>query len=153
MNEESSPGEPQLGDCVDGQILVAVGLDFTFTEILPSHQELFQLLDQWLTSIRTYSFENRFGTEANLWDELEDCGYEIGEGEIEDSVKAKTLKLYDVWVANESLPDALLQVQNRVQEFAKIALELIPPGLHPTAKTNPAPKALIELIAKLEEPE
>lgn len=153
MNEAASSGEPQLGDCIDGQILVAVGLDFTFTEILPSHQELFQSLDQWLTHIRTYSFESRFGTEANLWDELEDCGYEIGEGEVEDPVKGKILKLYDVWVTTESLPDALLQVQNRVQEFAKIALELIPPGLHHTVKANPEPKALVELIAKLEEPE
>jgi hypothetical protein len=151
MNEESSAGEPQLGDCVDGQILVAVGLDFTFTEILPSHQEMFQSLDQWLTGIRTYSLENRFDTDAVLWNELEDCGYEIGEGEIDD--KGKVLKLYDVWVATESLADGLLQVENRLQQFKKTALEIIPQGLHPIAQSNPEPKAIIELIAKLAEPE
>jgi len=151
MNEESSAGEPQLGDCVDGQILVAVGLDFTFTEILPSHQEMFQSLDQWLTGIRTYSLENRFDTDAVLWNELEDCGYEIGEGEIDD--KGKVLKLYDVWVATESLADGLLQVENRLQQFKKTALEIIPQGLHHIAQSNPEPKAIIELIAKLAEPE
>jgi hypothetical protein len=151
MNEESSPSEPQLGDCVDGQILVAVGLDFTFTEILPSHQELFQSLDQWLTGIRTFSLENRFNTDAVLWNELEDCGYEIGEGEIDD--QGKVLKLYDVWVATESLADGLLQVENRLQQFKKTALEIIPQGLHPIAQSNPEPKAMIELIAKLAEPE
>jgi len=151
MNEESSASEPQLGDCVDGQILVAVGLDFTFTEILPSHQELFQSLDQWLTGIRTFSLENRFNTDAVLWNELEDCGYEIGEGEIDD--QGKVLKLYDVWVATESLADGLLQVENRLQQFKKTALEIIPQGLHPIAQSNPEPKAIIELIAKLAEPE
>ena len=151
MNEEASPSEPQLGDCVDGQILVAVGLDFTFTEILPSHQEMFQSLDQWLTGIRTYSLENRFDTDAVLWNELEDCGYEIGEGEIDD--KGKVLKLYDVWVATESLADGLLQVENRLQQFKKTALEIIPQGLHHIAQSNPEPKAIIELIAKLAEPE
>ncbi len=151
MNEASSAGEPQLGDCVDGQILVAVGLDFTFTEILPSHQEMFQSLDQWLTGIRTYSLENRFDTDAVLWNELEDCGYEIGEGEIDD--KGKVLKLYDVWVATESLADGLLQVENRLQQFKKTALEIIPQGLHHIAQSNPEPKAIIELIAKLAEPE
>jgi len=151
MNEESSASEPQLGDCVDGQILVAVGLDFTFTEILPSHQELFQSLDQWLTGIRTFSLENRFNTDAVLWNELEDCGYEIGEGEIDD--QGKVLKLYDVWVATESLADGLLQVENRLQQFKKTALEIIPQGLHPIAQSNPEPKAMIELIAKLAEPE
>jgi hypothetical protein len=151
MNEEASPSEPQLGDCVDGQILVAVGLDFTFTEILPSHQEMFQSLGQWLTGIRTYSLENRFDTDAVLWNELEDCGYEIGEGEIDD--KGKVLKLYDVWVATESLADGLLQVENRLQQFKKTALEIIPQGLHHIAQSNPEPKAIIELIAKLAEPE
>jgi hypothetical protein len=151
MNEESSASEPQLGDCVDGQILVAVGLDFTFTEILPSHQEMFQSLDQWLTGIRTFSLENRFNTDAVLWNELEDCGYEIGEGEIDD--QGKVLKLYDVWVATESLADGLLQVQSRLHHFKNTALEIIPRGLHPIAQSNPEPKAIIELIAKLAEPE
>lgn len=151
MKNEPSPDEPQLGDCVDGQILVAVGLDFTFTEILPSHQELFKGLDQWLTGIRTYSLEDKFSTDAVLWDELEDCGYEIGEGEIQDG--GKTLRLFDVWVATESLPTALIQIQNRLQQFEKIALEIIPSGLHHTVKSNPEPKAIIELIAKLAEPE
>ena len=94
MSDESD--EIKLGDMVDGQTLVAVGIDFTFTEIITSHQAAFKALDEWLTGIRTYDLEDSFDTDAILWDELEDCGYEIGEEDIVE--ETKKIKLYEVWV-------------------------------------------------------
>ena len=40
MNDDSPSDGIKLGDIVDGQTLVAVGIDFTFTEIIESHQAL-----------------------------------------------------------------------------------------------------------------
>lgn len=57
---EPSNHEPELGALENGQILVAVGLDFTFTDILASHDNLFKTLDQWLTGIRTFSLRRCF---------------------------------------------------------------------------------------------
>lgn len=146
---ESSNHEPELGALENGQILVAVGLDFTFTDILASHADLFKSLDQWLTGIRTYSMEDAFETDAVLWDELEDCGYEIGEGEVEDG--EKILKIYDVWVVADELPVALQNIERRINELSTQALRLIPPGLHGTAKALKEPAQIIELLAKTSE--
>jgi flavodoxin len=77
MSEDFPNDGIKLGDEVDGQILVAVGIDFTFTEIIESHQKLLKSLDEWLTGIRTYGLEDKLDTDAQLWDELEDCGYDM----------------------------------------------------------------------------
>ncbi len=52
MNDETPSDGIKLGDVVDGQMLVAVGIDFTFTEISDSHQAAFKSLDEWLAGIR-----------------------------------------------------------------------------------------------------
>jgi hypothetical protein len=53
MNDETPSDGIKLGDVVDGQMLVAVGIDFTFTEISDSHQAAFKSLDEWLAGIRS----------------------------------------------------------------------------------------------------
>lgn len=148
---ESSNHEPELGALENGQILVAVGLDFTFTDILASHAESFKTLDQWLTGIRTYSLEDAFETDAVLWDELEDCGYEIGEGEVEDG--DKILKIYDVWVPAEGLPEALKNIEALIADLKAQAIQLLPPGLHAATQNLKEPAQIIELLAKTSEPE
>ncbi len=149
MSDESD--EIKLGDIVDGQTLVAVGIDFTFTEIIDSHQTTFKTLDEWLTGIRTYDLEDSFDTDAILWDELEDCGYEIGE---EDSAEDnKKVKLYDVWVDQNDTESVLNRVQDRLDELKKKAISLIPAGLQAAAQANPTPASLLKLLVQTSEPE
>lgn len=52
MGDETPSDGIKLGDIIDGQMLVAVGIDFTFTEIIDSHQAAFKSLDEWLAGIR-----------------------------------------------------------------------------------------------------
>ncbi len=151
MNDESESGEIKLGDVVEGQTLVAVGIDFTFTEIIESHQASFKALDEWLTGIRTYDLEDSFDTDAILWDELEDRGYEIGE---EDSIEDnKKVKLYDVWVGQNDTGSVLNRVQDRLDELKKKAISLIPAGLQAAAQANPTPASLLKLLVQTSEPE
>lgn len=149
MSDESD--EIKLGDMVDGQTLVAVGIDFTFTEIITSHQAAFKALDEWLTGIRTYDLEDSFDTDAILWDELEDCGYEIGEEDIvEDN---KKIKLYDVWVDQNDAESILNRVKDRLDELKQKAMSLIPAGLQVAAQANPTPASLLKLLVQTSEPE
>ena len=149
MSDESD--EIKLGDMVDGQTLVAVGIDFTFTEIITSHQASFKALDEWLTGIRTYDLEDSFDTDAILWDELEDCGYEIGEEDIvEDN---KKIKLYDVWVDQNEAESILNRVKDRLDELKQKAISLIPAGLQAAAQANPTPASLLKLLVQTSEPE
>ncbi len=150
MTDANAEG-PQLGDILEGQQLVAVGLDFTFTEILPSHEKLFKELDLWLTGIRTYELEDEFETDGGLWDELEDCGYAIGEGEVDGDQPGTTLKLYDVWVDADQADATLQEVQELVADFQQQALALLPPGLHGAAATHESPSDTLKLIAALRE--
>ncbi|MSR72677.1 MAG: hypothetical protein EXS20_04850 [Opitutales bacterium] len=151
MYDESESGEIKLGDVVEGQTLVGVGIDFTFTEIIDSHQTAFKTLDEWLTGIRTYDLEDSFDTDAILWDELEDCGYEIGE---EDSTEDnKKVKLYDVWVDQNDTGSVLNRVQDRLDELKKKAISLIPAGLQAAAQANPTPASLLKLLVQTSEPE
>ena len=149
MSDESD--EIKLGDMVDGQTLVAVGIDFTFTEIIASYQAAFKALDEWLTGIRTYDLEDSFDTDAILWDELEDCGYEIGEEDIvEDN---KKIKLYDVWVDQNDAESILNRVKDRLDELKQKAMSLIPAGLQAAAQANPTPASLLKLLVQTSEPE
>ena len=149
MSDESD--EIKLGDMVDGQTLVAVGIDFTFTEIITSHQAAFKALDEWLTGIRTYDLEDSFDTDAILWDDLEDCGYEIGE---EDTTEDnKKIKLYDVWVDQNDAESILNRVKDRLEELKQKAMSLIPVGLQTAALANPTATALLKLLAQTSEPE
>ena len=151
MSDESESDEIKLGDVVDGQSLVAVGIDFTFTEIIASHQAAFKALDKWLTGIRTYDLEDSFDTDAILWDELEDCGYEIGEEDIvEDN---KKIKLYDVWVDQNDAESILNRVKDRIDELKQKAMSLIPAGLQAAAQANPTPASLLKLLVQTSEPE
>lgn len=149
-NADSTEG-PQLGDILDGQKLVAVGLDFTFTEIHPTHEKLFKELDLWLTGIRTYELEDDFETDAGLWDELEDCGYAIGEGEVESDEPGKLLKLYDVWVDADQADATLKEVQELIADFQQQAIALLPPGLQGAVVTHETPLDTLKLIAQLSE--
>ncbi len=151
MSDETPSDGIKLGDVVDGQTLVAVGIDFTFTEIIVSHQASFKALDEWLTGIRTYDLEDSFDTDAILWDELEDCGYEIGEEDIiEDN---KKIKLYDVWVDQNDTESVLNRVKDRLDELKQKAMSLIPAGLQPAAQANPTPASLLKLLVQTSEPE
>ncbi len=151
MSDESESDEIKLGDVVDGQSLVAVGIDFTFTEIIASYQAAFKALDEWLTGIRTYDLEDSFDTDAILWDELEDCGYEIGEEDIvEDN---KKIKLYDVWVDQNDAESILNRVKDRLDELKQKAMSLIPAGLQAAAQANPTPASLLKLLVQTSEPE
>ena len=149
MSDESD--EIKLGDMVDGQTLVAVGIDFTFTEIITSHQAAFKALDEWLTGIRTYDLEDSFDTDGILWDELEDCGYEIGEEDIVE--ENKKIKLYDVWVDQNDAESILNHVKDRLDELKQKAMSLIPAGLQAAAQANPTPASLLKLLVQTSEPE
>ena len=149
MSDESD--EIKLGDMVDGQTLVAVGIDFTFTEIIASYQAAFKALDEWLTGIRTYDLEDSFDTDAILWDELEDCGYEIGEEDIVE--ENKKIKLYDVWVDQNDAESILNRVKDRLDELKQKAMSLIPAGLQAAAQANPTPASLLKLLVQTSEPE
>ena len=149
MSDESD--EIKLGDMVDGQTLVAVGIDFTFTEIIASYQGAFKALDEWLTGIRTYDLEDSFDTDAILWDELEDCGYEIGEEDIVE--ENKKIKLYDVWVDQNDAESILNRVKDRLDELKQKAMSLIPAGLQAAAQANPTPASLLKLLVQTSEPE
>lgn len=153
MSDDFSADEPQLGDNVEGQILVAVGLEFTFTDILATHQITFKLLDEWLTGIRTFCLEDTFDIDAILWDELEDCGYEIGEGNGEEDEKGLRPRLYDVWVDLDSIEPNLKLVQERVDSLERRTFSLLPVGLHAAAQSNREPAALLKLLAQTSEPE
>lgn len=151
MTDDASAEGPQLGDILEGQQLVAVGLDFTFTEVLPSHEKPFKELDLWLTGIRTYGLEDDFETDAGLWDELEDCGYAIGEGEVDGDQPGKTLKLYDVWVDADQATTTLQQVHELIADFQQQAISLLPSGLHGAVATHETPLETLKLIAALKE--
>ncbi len=151
MSADANAEGPQLGDILEGQQLVAVGLDFTFTEIHASHEKLFKELDMWLTGIRTYSLEDDFETDAGLWDELEDCGYAIGEGAVDGEEPGSTLKLYDVWVDADQVAATLKEVEELVADFQQQAIALLPPGLHGAASTHETPLETLKLIAQLKE--
>ena len=151
MNDDSPSDGIKLGDIVDGQTLVAVGIDFTFTEIIESHQAAFKSLDEWLRGIRTYDLEDSFDTDAILWDELEDCGYEIGEEDIVE--ENKKIKLYDVWVDQNDAESILNRVKDRLDELKQKAMSLIPAGLQAAAQANPTPASLLKLLVQTSEPE
>ena len=151
MSDESPADGIKLGDIVDGQVLIAVGIDFTFTEIITTHQTAFKSLDEWLTGIRTYDLFDDFDTDAVLWDELEDCGYEIGEENITED--GKEVKLYDVWVGQSDTENCLNRVQDRLDELKQKAMSLIPPGLQAAAQANPTPASLLKLLVQTSEPE
>jgi len=151
MSDESPADGIKLGDVVDGQVLIAVGIDFTCTEIIATHQTAFKSLDEWLTGIRTYDLFDDFDTNAILWDELEDCGYEIGEENIIED--GKEIKLYDVWVGLTDTENCLNRVQDRLDDLKQRAMTLIPAGLQAAAQANPTPASLLKLLVQTSEPE
>lgn len=147
-NDEPTEG-PRIGEISEGQILVAVGMEFTFTEAHETHRGTFAELDQWLSGIRLYSLEDDFDTDGILWDELEHCGYSIGEGEEEEA--GKTINLYDVW-ADQSDPEAPLRLlRERLLAFRRTAIGLLPPGLRGVVDTHETPLETLKLIAQLAE--
>jgi hypothetical protein len=140
---------PKIGEVIEGQMLVGVGINFTFTEIHPDHREAFTTLDQWMSGLRLYSLEDLFELDANVWDELLDCGYEVGEGEIDGEQPGQTLAVYDVWTDAATPLVPLENLKKRLLELKAMALDHLPSGLHPAAATHENPQETLKLIAQL----
>ena len=149
MSTDEPMDGPRIGDLSEGQMLVAVGMEFTFTDAHEAHREAFAELDQWMTGIRLYSLEEPFDSDGIFWDELEHCGYSIGEGEtIEDG---KTISLYDVWTDAGDTDGPLKTLRERLLGFRNTAVELLPPGLRGVVDTHETPLETLKLIAQLAE--
>ena len=142
---------PKIGDTVEGLILVAVGIRETFTEVLPAHGEAFTLLNEWMSGIRLYELEDAFDLDPNFWDELLDCDYEVGEGEIEGEKPDELVTIYDVWVDAEDAEAPLDKLYVRLAELKEMASELLPSGLQAAAKSHTSPQETLKLLAQLAE--
>jgi hypothetical protein len=140
---------PQLGDTVDGLTLIAVGIRDTFTEVLPAHREAFTLLNEWMSGIRLYELEDALDLDANFWDELLDCDYEVGEGEIDGDKPGEMVTIYDVWVDEKEADACLDKLCARLEELKSIAIEILPHGLHNAASTHKSPIETLKLLAQL----
>jgi hypothetical protein len=152
MSSEESFEGPKIGDTLDGQTLVAVGVDFTFTEVHPEHEAAFKLLDQWMRGLRLYDLEDAFNLDAVLWDELLECGYEVGEGEIDgESPDKPAVTVFDVWVDAENPRGPLESVEARLAELKEIAAELLPTGLRGAVASHATPLETLKLVAELAE--
>ncbi len=152
MTSADSFEGPKIGDTLDGQTLVAVGIDFTFTEVHPDHAAAFKLLDQWMSGIRLYDLEDAFDLDAVLWDELLDCGYEVGEGEIDGETPDKpTVTVFDVWVDATNPRAPLAAAEARLTELKEIAADLLPVGLRGAVASHETPLETLKLIAQLAE--
>ena len=151
MSSEPTPpfDGPQLGDTVDGLTLIAVGIRDTFTEVLPAHREAFALLNEWMNGIRLYELEDALDIDANFWDELLDCDYEVGEGEIDGDQPGEMVTIYDVWADEKQAEACLAKLGARLEELKAMATDLLPPGLHGAAKTHQTPLETLKLIAQL----
>lgn len=151
MSSESTPpfDGPRLGDTVEGLTLVAVGIRDTFTEVAPAHQAAFTRLNEWMNGIRLYELEDAFELDANFWDELLDCDYEVGEGEIEGDQPGEMVTIYDVWVEAEQADATLAKLGARLEELKGMAVDLLPPGLHQAAHGHATPVETLKLIAQL----
>jgi len=152
MTSADSFEGPKIGDTLDGQTLVAVGIDFTFTEVHPDHEAAFKLLDQWMSGIRLYDLEDDFDLDAVLWDELLDCGYEVGEGEIDGETPDKPMvTVFDVWVDAANPRGPLAAAEARLIELKEIAADLLPVGLRGAVASHETPLETLKLIAQLAE--
>ena len=152
MTANSPHDGPKIGDNVDGQILVAVGINDTFTEVLDNHREAFTLLNEWMNGLRLYGLEETFEIDANFWDELLDCDYVVGEGEIEgETPDDAMIVVFDAWVEAETAEDCLDKVITRLEELKTIAREILPPGLQAAASLHTSPTETLKLIAQLSE--
>ena len=152
MTSAESFDGPKIGDTLDGQTLVAVGIDFTFTEVHPDHEAAFKSLDQWMSGIRLYELEDAFDLDAVLWDELLDCGYEVGEGEVDGETPDKpVVTVYDVWVDAANHRGPLAAAEARLTELKAIAADLLPVGLRGAVASHETPLETLKLIAQLAE--
>lgn len=149
MSNDDPMDGPQIGDVSEGQMLVAVGMEFTFTDAHEAHRAAFAELDQWMTGIRLYSLEEEFDSDGIFWDELEHCGYSIGEGEAEED--GKTISLYDVWADADDTESPLRTTRERLLGFRNRAVELLPPGLRHTIDSHESPLETLKLLAQLKE--
>jgi hypothetical protein len=151
MSSEPTPpfDGPQLGDTVEGLTLIAVGIRDTFTEVLPAHREAFTLLNEWMSGIRLYELEDTFDLDANFWDELLDCDFEVGEGEIDGDQPGEMVTIYDVWADAQQVDACLDKLCARLEELKGMAVEVLPPGLHNAAKAHQSPTETLKLIAQL----
>ena len=151
MSTEPTPpfDGPQLGDTVDGLTLIAVGIRDTFTEVLPAQREAFTLLNEWMNGIRLYELEDALDLDANFWDELLDCDYEVGEGEIDGDKPGEMVTIYDVWADAQQTEACRDKLFARLEELKAMAVDVLPPGLHNAAKSHQTPTETLKLIAQL----
>jgi hypothetical protein len=151
MSSEPTPpfDGPQLGDTVDGLTLIAVGIRDTFTEVLPAHRDAFTLLNEWMSGIRLYELEDALDLDANFWDELLDCDYEVGEGEIDGDKPGEMVTIYDVWADAQQTEACRDKLFARLEELKAMAVDVLPPGLHNAAKSHQTPTETLKLLAQL----
>lgn len=149
MTSDPSFDGPKIGETIDGQTLVAVGINDTFTEAHEQHREAFVQLNEWMSGLRLYDLEDTFELDANFWDELQDCEYEVGEGEIEGEKPGEVVMVYDVWVDAAAPAAALDRLSARLLELKAMAHEQLPPGLQAAAQTHNSPIETLKLIAQL----
>ena len=151
MSTEPTPpfDGPQLGDTVEGLTLIAVGIRDTFTEVLPAQREAFTLLNEWMNGIRLYELEDALDLDANFWDELLDCDYEVGEGEIDGDKPGEMVTIYDVWADAQQVDACLDKLCARLEELKAMAVDVLTPGLHNAAKSHQTPTETLKLIAQL----
>ena len=102
-----------------------------------------------MNGIRLYELEDAMELDANFWDELLDCDYEVGEGEIDGDQPGEVVTIYDVWVDATHSEACLGKLQARLDELKQMAVELLPPGLHQAARSHATPLETLKLIAQL----
>jgi hypothetical protein len=151
MSSEPTPpfDGPQLGDTVDGLTLIAISIRDTFTEVLPAHRDAFTLLNEWMSGIRLYELEDALDLDANFWDELLDCDYEVGEGEIDGDKPGEMVTIYDVWADAQQTEACRDKLFARLEELKAMAVDVLPPGLHNAAKSHQTPTETLKLLAQL----
>jgi hypothetical protein len=102
-----------------------------------------------MNGIRLYELEDALDLDANFWDELLDCDYEVGEGEIDGDKPGEMVTIYDVWADAQQVDACLDKLCARLEELKAMAVDVLPPGLHNAAKTHQSPTETLKLIAQL----
>jgi hypothetical protein len=102
-----------------------------------------------MSGIRLYELEDALDLDANFWDELLDCDYEVGEGEIDGDKPGEMVTIYDVWADAQQTEACRDKLFARLEELKAMAVDVLPPGLHNAAKSHQTPTETLKLLAQL----